>query len=150
MTKIKPQEVGSIIRWHDGAAIGRNYDHCDMHVKYLILVASWKSFKKGIASPYQQQLCYEIHKCLMKGLAGGDKVPFMMEGARVHSLVQPDERVTNRRPMKITEAINRIAQMDGKSPDSVRKQWNKWCNASDIEREEVLDKFMSSKKADFT
>ncbi len=46
MTKIKPQEVGSIIRWHDGAAIGRNYDHCDMHVKYWILVASWKSFKK--------------------------------------------------------------------------------------------------------
>lgn len=145
--KVEPQDVGNIIRWHDGATIGLNYKHCDMHEKYLILVSSWKAFKKGIASPYQQQLCYEIHKCLIKGLAGGDKAPIMMVGARVHSLVHPDNE---RAPMGITEAIKCIAEMDDKSFDSVRKQWNRWNKASDTERKEVLDKFMSSKKAAFT
>jgi hypothetical protein len=52
--------------------------------------------------------------------------------------------------MGITEAIKCIAEMDDKSFDSVRKQWNRWNKASDTERKEVLDKFMSSKKAAFT
>lgn len=145
--KEEPLDVGNILRWHDGAAIGLNYKHCDMHEKYWILVASWKAFKKGIASPYQQQLCYEIHKCLMRGLAGGDKAPIMMVGARVYSLVHPDGE---RAPMRIKDAIELIAEMDDKSSDSVRKQWNRWKKASDSERKEVQDKFMSSKKAAFT
>lgn len=148
--KVKPKEVHHILRWHDAAAVGTDYSHNDMHLKYAMLVASWKAFKQGQASDEQQVLCYEIHKCLMKGLANGDrKIPAMMQGARVQNLVTPDRRFTDRKEMSVKDAIQRIAEMDGKSFEAVRKQWDSWKSADPEAKQAVIDQNMSFKKNDF-
>jgi hypothetical protein len=112
-------------------------------------MVAWERLKRGIATERDQLICYQIHKGLIKGLCQGSQVPLMHLGARVESMVEPDKRITLRKPMKIHQAIAWVADMDGRSHEAVRKQWNKWSNATQDEKDDVNRKFMNCKNSDF-
>ncbi|MFD2177838.1 hypothetical protein [Veronia pacifica] len=154
MKKVQRNEVANILRWRgsDSCKLGfGSNDNCpEMSQKYMTLSVAWKAFKQGIANSEQQALCYEIHKGLIKGLVADGEYPAIIRGARVESLVKPDRRITLRDPMSISEAIEYIAKMDGKTAESVRKQWNRWQKAESSAREEWMEQFMSTKVCDFT
>lgn len=147
---IKPHEVSSILNWYNNVEAGANYQHKDdMIVKYTALLASWKAFKLGIAPPEQQRLCYEIHKCLMKGILVEKRNSAIIRGFRVASLVKPDPRFTQRTSMNVKDAVQHVAGMDKVSTESVRKQWARWKNASEHNKKMYMNEFMSFKKFDF-
>ncbi|WP_045402059.1 hypothetical protein [Vibrio campbellii] len=150
MKAVRLEEVESIMRWRDRSSAKDGHLQREMFDKYITLMVAWERLKRGIATERDQLICYQIHKGLMKGLCRGDKVPLMHLGARVESMVEPDKRITSRKPMKIHQAIAWVADMDGRSNEAVRKQWNKWRNATQDEKDDVTRKFMSCKDADFT
>ncbi|TON67893.1 hypothetical protein CGH51_20455 [Vibrio parahaemolyticus] len=147
--EIRLMEVENIMRWRDQASAKDGHLQRRMFAKYMVLVRAWERLKRGIATEHDQRICYQIHKGLMKGLCQEDKVPLMILGARVESMVIPDKRVTGRKPMKVHKAIAWVADMDGRSHESVRKQWNKWNNASQDEKDDINRTFMICKKSDF-
>ena len=160
MKNIRESEVLSVMRWHEGADVGSNYIHNDMHEKYVQLIVAWESLKCGLANEHQQKLCYQINKGLMLGLCGEKKTPLKHVGARIDSLIHPNKHLTDRAPITVTAAISKIVEMDTKPPgsvrkqksqsiDAVRKQWNGWNKLTDCEKRNTIDKFMETKKFDF-
>ncbi len=152
MKAVRLEEVESIMRWRwrDRSNTNDWYLQLEMFDKYKTLVISWERLKLSIATERDQLICYQIHKGLMRGLCQEDKVPLMHLGARVESMVIPDRQFTARKPMKVHQAIAWIANMDGRDHEAVRKQWNKWNNASPDKKKDLIRKFMNCKKADFT
>ncbi|EIT7126926.1 hypothetical protein V8073_004603 [Vibrio parahaemolyticus] len=150
MKTVRLEDVESIMRWRDRSSAKDGYLQREMFDKYFTLVIAWERLKRGIATEREQLICYHIHKGLMKGLCQGDKVPLMHLGARVESMVTPDRRFTARKPMKVHQAIAWVADMDNRSHEAVRKQWNNWNKASTEAQHEIIQSFMNCKKSDFS
>lgn len=89
------------------------------NIKHMYLVAAWRKFKCGLASMYEQQLCYEIHKYQMK-FSNESNSSSLLKGARAYHYWKrwsPDIKQS---------AIDHIAAIDGISGDTVRKQLEVW------------------------
>lgn len=89
------------------------------HRKHTYLVAAWRRFKSGVATGYEQRLCFEIHKHEMK-YRTNDKDSPLLWGARAYHYWKSWS------PGRKQTAIEHIAQMDGITNDRVRKQLELW------------------------
>lgn len=109
--------------------------------KHMFLFVAWHKLKHGLASEYEQRLCYEIHKFEMKNPINSDNGA-LLRGARAYQYWKshcPDNK---------DAAQHYIADMDGVSSESVRKQLEKWekieAEAENIADEDKRAKFWES------